>query len=83
LLEEAGIATVVIAVKAFRQRLQAMRLPRLLVTAFPMGRPLGPPGDATLQQRVVEAALQLLHTARAAGTIVEFPEPYLPGRGWR
>ncbi len=82
LLEEAGIATVIIAVKAFRKRLQAMSPPRVLVTDHPMGRPVGAPGDSARQLRVVEAALDLFRRAGAVATFVEFPEPYRPG-SWR
>ena len=81
ILEEAGIATVVIAVRAFRRRLQDMSVLRLLVTDWPMGRPIGPPGASEWQRRVVAAALRLLHEARGVGTVVEFPEPCVPHGG--
>jgi len=71
-LESAGIPTVVIGIEAFRVRLEAMKLPRLLVTPYLLGRTLGVPHDAAGQLRVVRAALRLFHEARAGGTIVEF-----------
>jgi hypothetical protein len=71
LLEEAGIATVIVAVRAFQPRLQAMAVPRLVTTPFLMGRPLGLPGDYQGQRRVIDVALHLLATARHNGSIVE------------
>jgi len=58
--EEAGIATVIIATEIFRDRVEAMRVPRLLTTPFWMGRPLGRAGDSTTQRRTLLAALELL-----------------------
>jgi len=60
LLEEAGIATVIIAAEAFKDRLDAMRPPRLLTTPHWMGRPLGRPGAAATQRATLLAALDLL-----------------------
>ena len=79
LLEAAGISTVVIAVRAFRPYLEPMRLPRLLLTPFPMGRPLGAPNDVETQQEVVQAGVRLLETAVANNTILEINSPYRPG----
>ncbi|MBI1299272.1 hypothetical protein GC175_30440 [bacterium] len=64
--------TVIIAVKAFQRRLEAMHVPRLLVTPHTMGRPLGYPQDRERHQAVLAAALDLLTTATSAGTIREF-----------
>ena len=61
--EEAGIATVIIAVDSFRERLEAMKVPRLLTTPFWMGRPLGRAGDTETQRRTLRAALEMLVTA--------------------
>ncbi len=76
LLEEEGIATVIIAVKAFEKRLEAMLPPRVLITRHPMGRPIGPPEDRKRQKLVIEAALELFETAETGGTIRELPEGY-------
>ncbi len=62
--------------RAFRQRLEAMRAPRVLVTRHIMGRPLGAPWDTERQRNVILAALGLLSSAQANGTIVELPEAY-------
>ena len=77
-LEEAGLATVVIGTNAFRDRLAAMRLPRTVITRHPMGRPLGAPNDRETQRKVILAALELLESARQSGVIVDLPGSYHP-----
>jgi hypothetical protein len=69
LLEAAGIATVVIAVEAFADRLAAMRLPRTVLTPYLMGRPLGMPGEPAQQRATLLAALDLLEGATAPVTV--------------
>jgi hypothetical protein len=69
LLEAAGIATVIIAVAAFRERLTAMSLPRLVTTPYLMGRPLGMPGNGNQQRTTLLAALDLLARATQAQAI--------------
>ena len=78
LLEEAGIATVIIAVAAFRPRMEPMTLPRLLLTQHLMGRPFGAPHNHARQRAVMDAALQLLQDASAVGAIVEMGGSYRP-----
>jgi hypothetical protein len=78
LLEKAEIATVIIAVKAFRPRMEPMQLPRVLFTPYPMGRPVGAPGDVDSQRVAVEMALDLLSQARGGGTMTEFEGQYRP-----
>lgn len=68
--------TVSIFVRAFRHVADAMKLPRVVVTRHPMGRPLGAPGDEVRQREVLLAALRLLQEARGGGSIVELPHPY-------
>ncbi len=65
------MATVVIGVAAFRDRLAAMSLPRLVVTPQLMGRPVGAPNDKTRQREILLAALDLLENAQAGKTIVD------------
>ncbi len=74
--EAAGIATVVVGIQAFRQRLQAMTLPRTLITPHLMGRPLGMPGDNARQHLTVTTALSLLEEAERVGTVANLSEPY-------
>lgn len=63
LMEDSGIPTVVVAVAAFEQPLKKMALPRVLLTPYLLGRPVGPVGDARTQRRVLRAALDLLASA--------------------
>jgi len=78
LLEEAGIATVIIGIRALRRRLEAMTPPRVVITRHLMGRTLGAPGDRERQCAVVVAALDLLERAEQGGTIIELQDPYRP-----
>ncbi len=69
LLEDAGIATVIIAVQAFAVRMRMMTLPRVLLTPHLMGRPLGPPGNEARHLETITTAFKLLESATAAGTV--------------
>lgn len=56
-----------------RSYAERIRPPWALYCAFPLGRPLGKPGDPVFQRRVVEAALKLLE--RPEGPVLaDFPE---------
>lgn len=56
-----------------RENAEALRPPRMLWVSFPLGRPLGKPGDATFQKRVMLSALELLQ--RKQGPVLEdYPE---------
>ncbi|MEM7020345.1 MAG: hypothetical protein AAF512_23765 [Pseudomonadota bacterium] len=55
-----------------RENTESMQPPRSLWVSFPLGRPLGKPGDADFQHQVIRHALDLL--ARPAGPVLEdFP----------
>lgn len=56
--EAAGLATVGIAL--VRAQAVSARPPRILNVDFPLGRPLGKPGDAEFQHDVLRAAFALL-----------------------
>lgn len=60
-------------VRAFAHVAERLRVPRVLVTPHLMGRTIGPVGDRERQRAVVEAALELLSSATAPGTVVELP----------
>jgi len=62
-MEASGIPTVVVAVAAFEQPLIKMALPRVLLTPFLLGRPVGPVGDVRAQKGVLRAAMDLLASA--------------------
>ena len=56
-----------------RENVEAMQPPRMLWVTFPLGRPLGKPGDAAFQKRVLLSALDLLERKR--GPVLEdYPE---------
>jgi len=57
-LESEGIQTTGIAL--FRDIVESMQPPRILWVSFPLGRPLGKPGDAAFQTEVVKQTLALL-----------------------
>ena len=71
ILESCGLATVaLVSVLGFASR---MTTPRALYCEFPLGRPLGKPGDAEFQHRVLAAGFALLE--RTDGPVLEhFPE---------
>ena len=71
MFESAGMLTVVIAVRAFKDLLAAMKVPRALITPELMGRPLGLPGDLARQRAALEAGLNLMEEAETGGSIVE------------
>ncbi len=76
ILEEKGIATVIIAVQAFEKMLKAMTPPRVLITPHPMGRPLGPPNNSEKQYTIIKTALELLESAEKGGTFTYYNDPY-------
>ncbi len=72
-VEESGNATVSIYVSPFRFVAEEMNLPRTLITRHPFGRPIGPANDPGRQGEVIAAALDLLESATAGGTIADMP----------
>lgn len=77
-VEELGIATTSVYVRAFRHVVEEMKLSRAFITNHPMARPLGPAGDRARQREVVEGALALIDSATEP-TIVDDPTPFRPG----
>lgn len=71
-LEDAGLPTV--AVSLIRLHTEKIGSPRALWVPFELGRPIGAPKDASFQTRVITAALRLVETAPAPGTIEDFPD---------
>ena len=55
--------------ETFESPLRKMMLPRVLLTPFLMGRPLGPVGHHQTQQNVLRAALDLLASAQEPSMI--------------
>jgi D-proline reductase (dithiol) PrdB len=56
-----------------RENTVSMQPPRALWVSFPLGRPLGKPGDSAFQHRVIDAALGLLKCA-SGPVLMDFPE---------
>ncbi|WP_419925717.1 hypothetical protein [Candidatus Poriferisocius sp.] len=69
-LEDAGIATVVLA--SMRPVAERMNVPRVLYCEFPLGRPLGMPDNAEFQHSVLRTAFELLN-APSGPALVDYP----------
>jgi len=83
MLEERGVATV--AIGLVRPHMEKTGGPRGLWVPFPLGRPLGEPGDPAFQKRVLRAALSLLERELGAAVLEDFPEDapsQREGAGW-
>ena len=68
--EQAGLATV--ALGSIRKQIEEGAPPRGLWCDFPLGRPLGKPGDPAFQIRVLEHAFSLLNATEPV--LEEFAE---------
>jgi hypothetical protein len=74
-IEEQGISTVCVVMN--RDIADNVKIPRALFVRFPYGAPLGPAGNAAVQEAVVRAALDLLVAATAPGVVeseIEWPD---------
>ncbi len=71
MFEAAGLATV--ALGSIREQIVNTAPPRGLFCDFPLGRPLGKPGDAAFQHRVLDHAFSML--ARTEPGVEDFAEP--------
>ena len=60
-LEAAGIATVIVG--SAQDIVETAGVPRFVFVDYPLGNPIGKPGDVAEQQATVEAALQLVTSA--------------------
>ncbi len=76
ILEDNGIATVIIAVASFKDNLESMHLPRVLLTPFPLGRPIGFPNNKAQHIRVIKAALNRLNNVTDPKTVTTINEQY-------
>lgn len=72
LLEDRGLATV--AIGLVRPHMEKAQGPRGLFVPFALGRPLGEPGDAGFQRRVILAALGLLERDDGPVILADFPD---------
>ena len=69
--EQSGLATVAISI--IREQIETTQPPRALHCEFPLGRPLGKPGDSIFQHQVLDAAFDLLK-AESGPVLVDYPE---------
>lgn len=83
-LEDEGLSTTLVAL--VRVHAQKIAPPRALWVPFILGRPLGTPGDAALQRRVLLGALGLLVSDAGSPLLVDFNEEApdaQPDPGWQ
>jgi hypothetical protein len=83
MLEERGLPTTVLALVL--PQVEKTRPPRAVVTPFMLGRPVGEPGDAAFQLRVLKQALALLERKDGPVILEHFPDdpPSMHDRpGW-
>ncbi len=71
IFENAGLATV--GISLVRGQAETVKPPRMLNVNFPLGRPLGKPGDAAFQTSVLTAMFELLPRTDVP-VLVDFPE---------
>jgi len=74
-VERAGISTVSISIA--KDLTAAVGVPRAVFVRWPLGHPLGEPGNVAQQRTMIFRALQQLLQAREPGIIDE------PGYRWR
>jgi hypothetical protein len=70
-IEEGGVPTA--GISLIRPHTEVIKPPRALWVPFELGRPLGPPGDAEFQKKVLIALLKLLEIPQGP-VLVDFPE---------
>ena len=83
MIESRGIATVTLGL--VRPHLEKTRPPRALFVPFPLGRPLGEPGDAAFQTRVLRQALALFDRRDGPVILEDFADDapsQTPRAGW-
>ena len=66
-LEREGLSTT--GISLVRENTVSLQPPRALWVSFPLGRPMGMPGNSNFQSQVMSAALDLLN--RAEGPVLE------------
>lgn len=84
MIESRGVATTVVGL--IRLHMEKSQPPRGLWTPFQLGRPLGEPGDAAFQRRVVLQALKLLERRDGPVILEDFAEEapnWSELAGWR
>ena len=80
-LEDAGIPTVVLG--CAKDIVEHVGVPRLLFSDFPLGNAAGIPGDKNSQQGLINAALNIVETAKAPRTTVQSPYQWPGANSWK
>ena len=80
-LEAAGIPTVVIG--SGRDIVEQCGVARFLFMDFPLGNPIGRPGDPEMQKQCLGLAFDLLENASLPRTTVQAPFVWSGDHGWR
>ena len=79
-LEDQGMPTVVWS--NARDITEQAFTPRTLFTNYPLGNPVGKPGDLSDQRAGLVAGLQLLESVAQAGTVVDSGRVWSDSRKW-
>lgn len=80
-LEASGIPTLVIG--SARDILDEVGVPRYAFTDLPLGNPIGPPGDAAQQLRLLRSALEFAAAATLPRASVVLPAEWNGAADWR
>jgi len=80
-LESAGIPTVIAG--SALDIVEYCGAPRFAFTDFPLGNPLGKPGDTDMQLAITRFALNMLHGAKKPGTTLQTPYEWAATDDWR
>lgn len=80
-LEAAGISTVVMGTA--KDIVEHCGVPRFLFSDFPLGNPVGRPGDTESQRQTLDFALDLLASATGARTTMQSPLRWAEDADWK
>ncbi len=72
-----------VVIGAGRDIVEHCGVPRFLFTDFPLGNPVGRPGDADMQRQCVDMAFELFERAFAPRTTVQTPFVWSDDHSWR
>ncbi len=80
MVEAAGIPTIGISIA--RRFTEETKAPRAVFVRWPMGHPLGEPGEVTQQRAVLFRAFDALLTITEPGTIIDLPFRWRRHEDW-